>query len=75
MRSEKTQFPLTFWDVSLWLAVVAIILLITSELISPYYGRTNLLIEKKNLRTVSLIVGIMFIATVIVRIYGIVANP
>ena len=41
------QFPLGFWDISLWLAVTAIILLITTELISPYYGKTNILINKK----------------------------
>jgi len=41
------NFPLGFWDINIWLAVTAIILLITSELISPYYGKTNLLINKK----------------------------
>ena len=46
-------FPLSFWDISLWLAVTAIILLITSELISPYYEKTNILINKKRLRNVA----------------------
>lgn len=48
------QFPLTFSDISLWLAITAMILLITSELISPYYGRINLLINKGRLRTAAL---------------------
>ncbi len=48
------QIPLTFWDISLWLAVTAIILLITAELISPYYGQTNLLINKKKLKNAAL---------------------
>ena len=43
------SFPLTFWDISLWLVITAIILLITSVLISPYYGKTNILINKKRL--------------------------
>ena len=68
------DFPLSFWDLSLWLAVTAIILLITSELISPYYGRTNLLVNKKRLKNVALLVSILFLITVAIRIYGIIAS-
>ena len=71
----KTQFPLGFWDISLWLAVTAIILLITSELISPYYGKTNLLINKKRLRNVALIVSTLFLITVAIRIATIITSP
>ncbi len=67
------QFPLTFWDISLWLVVTTIILLVTAELISPYYGRTNLVIDKKRLRRAAFAVGILFLATVIIRIYQIIA--
>ena len=62
------HFPLSFWDISLWIAVIAIILLVTSELISPYYGRTNLFISKKRLQNVALIFSILFMITVAVRI-------
>ena len=62
-------FPLTFWDFSLWLAVTAIILLATSELISPHYGKTSLIIEKKRLRQAALLLGILFMFTTIIRIY------
>lgn len=68
------QFPLTFWDISLWLAVTAIILLATAELISPYYGRTNLVVEKGRLRKVALLLGILFMITVAIRIYGIIIS-
>jgi len=68
------DFPLSFWDISLWLAVTAIILLITSELISPYYGKTNLLINKKRLRNVALTISIMFLITVAIRIYEIIIS-
>jgi hypothetical protein len=61
-------FPLSFWDMSLWLAVTAIMLLITSELIFPYYGKTNLLINKKRLRNVALTMSILFLITVAIRI-------
>jgi hypothetical protein len=60
--------PLGFWDISLWLAVVAIILLATAELLSPYYGHLNLSIEKKRLRRVALLMGMLFLVTVAVRV-------
>jgi len=69
------EFPLTFWDTSLWLAITAIILLATAELISPYYGQTNLLIEKRRLRQVALLLGVLFMITVAIRIYGIITLP
>jgi hypothetical protein len=68
-------FPLSFWDISLWLAITAIILLITSELISPYYGKTNLLINKKRLRNVAIIVSTLFLITVAIRIATIIISP
>jgi hypothetical protein len=69
------QIPLNFWDISLWLAVTTIILLITAELISPYYGQTNLLINKKKLKNAALIMGLLFLITVAIRIYGIITAP
>jgi len=69
------HFPLTFNDISLWLAITSIILLITSELISPHYGRTNLLINKKLLRNTALILGTLFLLTVAIRIMTIIASP
>ena len=68
-------FPLSFWDISLWLAITAIILLITSELISPYYGKTNLLINKKRLRNVAIIVSTLFLITVAIRIATVIISP
>jgi hypothetical protein len=69
------DFPLSFWDISLWLAITAIILLVTSELISPYYGKTNLLINKKRIRNVALTVSTLFLVTVAVRILTIIISP
>lgn len=68
------NFPLSFWDISLWLAVTAIILLITSELTSPYYGKTNLLINKKRLKNTALTTGTLFLITVAMRIYEIITS-
>jgi hypothetical protein len=69
------DFPLGFWDVSLWLAVMAVILLVTSELISPYYGKTSLIINKKKLRNVALSVSALFLITVAIRVISIIINP
>ena len=64
------KFPLTVSDIGLWLAVTAIILLITSELISSSTGELgNVAIEKKRLRIVALFLGMGFMATVIMRIF------
>ena len=57
-------------DFSLWLAVTAIILLITSELLfsSTEYLR-NIVIERKRLRLASLALGLGFMITVVMRIF------
>ena len=67
-------FPLSFWDISLWLAVTAAILLITSEIISPYYGGTSLLINKKRLRSVAFSISTMFLITVVLRIAEVITS-
>jgi hypothetical protein len=68
-------FPLGFWDISLLLAVTAIILLITSELLLPYYGRVNILINKKKLKNTAITVSILFLITVAIRITTIILTP
>ena len=76
-QGERAQlaFPLTLWDLSLWTAITSIILLATSELLSPYYGRTRLMINKRRLRIVALVIALIFLASVVYRIYGIVTTP
>jgi hypothetical protein len=68
-------FPLGLWDVSLVLAVTAIVLLVTSEILSPYYGAANLRINKKRLKNAAMATSILFLTTVAIRIaatiYGI----
>jgi uncharacterized membrane protein len=62
------QFPLSLWDISLVLAVMAIVLTATSELVSTYQGR-SLAIEKKVLRRVALLFAFAFLFTVAVTVY------
>jgi len=68
------MFPLNLWDISLLLATTAIILLITSELLATYYGKVNILINKKRLRNTAITVSILFLITVAIRVAGIILN-
>jgi len=68
MKFPALNFPLSFSDISLWLAITAIILLITSELLTTPTGPLrNLAIEKNRLRLLALALGLGFIITVIMR--------
>lgn len=46
------KLPTPFYEVLLWIAVIDIILLFTLEILSPYYGRTNITIDKIKLRQI-----------------------
>jgi hypothetical protein len=65
------QFPLSSADRMLWLGITAILLLVTSELLSPYYGQTTLLIERKKLRLTALVISLLFVLDALVQIYAI----
>jgi hypothetical protein len=68
------NFPLSFWDMSLWLGVTSTILLVTSELLSPHYGKTSLLVNSKKLRNIATIASILFLITVAIRIYSLITT-
>lgn len=68
------MFPLGLWEISLLLAVTAITLLITSELLSVYYGKINIKINRKKLRNTALAFSITFLATVAIRVASIILN-
>jgi len=69
------SFPLVFSDLSLLLAVAAIILLITSELLSPSYGNTNIYINNKRLKNAAVVVSILFLITLAIKIIKIILEP
>lgn len=69
------SFPLMLSDLSLLLAVTAIILLITSELLSPSYGNTNIYINNKRLKNAAVVVSILFLITVAIKIINIILEP
>jgi hypothetical protein len=66
------SFPLNTDDLSLLLAITALILLVTSELLSPYYGKVSLSINKRRLRNTALAFSILFLATVALRVASII---
>jgi len=68
----EMRFPLGVFDIFLWNAVMAIILLATSEVLDPYYGQTRILIEKSRLKKATLILGVLFLFIVAIRIYEVI---
>jgi hypothetical protein len=64
------HFPLSISDVSLWLAVAAIILILTSEILfySPKYA-VYFRMDKKLLRLTALGCGVAFLVTVVIRAF------
>jgi len=66
------MFPLDLWDASLILAITAMILLTLSIMFSPYYGKVNILINKKRLKNASLAFSALFLITVAIRIITII---
>jgi len=71
-QSNLMIFPLDLGELSILYAVTAMILLVTSELLSSYNRKNNLLINRKKLKRVAIIFSILFIVTVALRIYEIV---
>ena len=69
------MFPLDFWDMSLLLAITSVVLLLTSEMVSSYYGKINILINKKKLKNAAMTVSILFLITVAIRIISMILTP
>lgn len=57
------RFPLDFWNLSLLLAAIAIILLVSSLMLSSYQGKVNILINKKKLKNAAIGATVTFIIT------------
>ena len=59
--------PLTLQDLSVLLAVSAILLLITAEL-APYLSGEKILIsDMRKLRNMALVLGVLFLVTVVIE--------
>jgi hypothetical protein len=68
------QIPIDYWNISLWLAVTAITTLITAQLVSAYDGPATLLISAKRLKYAALTMSLLFLATLAIRIFGMITS-
>jgi hypothetical protein len=67
-------FPLDLLNVSLLLAIIALVLLITSELFLPHQRKANILINRKKLRKSAIAFAVLFVVTIAIRTISIILN-
>jgi hypothetical protein len=63
------RFPVSYEELRLWIAMVAVILLTTSELLSVVYGRTNIYVNRDRLKRVSQMLGSLVLLSFLVQIF------
>jgi hypothetical protein len=63
--------PLDFGDLSILLAITAIILLITSEFLSSY--QRKVLVNRRRLRKAGIVFAVFFLLTVVIRIVSVIS--
>jgi hypothetical protein len=66
--------PLTLQDISLLLAVSAILLLVTAELVPYVSGEKTLISDVKKLRNLALVLGVLFLVTITITILNLILN-
>jgi len=59
--------PLTLQDISVLLAVSAILLLATAELVPYLSGEKTLISDMRKLRNMAVVLGVLFLITVIIE--------
>ena len=62
--------PLAFQDLSLLLAVSAILLIVTAELVPFLSGEKALISDIKKLRNLAIVLGVMFLVTVAIAVFN-----
>ena len=62
--------PLTLQDLSLLLAVSAILVLITAEIVPYVFGEKTLVSDIKKLRILAMTLGILFLVTVAITTFN-----
>lgn len=58
--------PVTVQDLSILLAVSAILLLVTAELVPYLFGEKTLISDMKKLRNLALVLGVLFLVTIVI---------
>lgn len=67
-------FPMDLGELSILIAVTAIILLVTSELISPNHRRIKIYLSRKRLRRTGIFFSVLFLVIVGIRIFQIIIS-
>ncbi len=67
-------FPFDLTEISMFLATISFLLLVTSEMIAPHYEKTNLLLDRKRLQAAAIFSSIMFLSTFAIRILSIIIS-
>ena len=62
------NFALGIFDLSLLFATLVLMLVITTEILSPYYGKLNLLIDKKKLKRMATATLLLYIVLLVLWI-------
>ena len=62
--------PFTMTDLRVWITFNAVLLWITTEFLSPYLGKINIVVDKKRLRAVTNLSLILFALAFIVTLYS-----
>ncbi len=73
-KEEEVTLPSWVSEISIFFLSMAIILLAASELLSSYYGKTMIIIEKKRLRMIALIFIGLFVFCAGILIYDLVVS-
>lgn len=69
------NLPLTFFDFSLWIAIITIILLVTVQLLMSQIGKNHIRVNRKRLKKITYIMTILFIIISGVRIINAILFP
>ena len=65
------HFPLSATEIMTWLGATAFTLLVTSEIISPWYGQIGLFIDKRKFKGVAIFFFAVFLVSVFIQVYEI----
>ncbi len=68
------MFPIEFWNISLLFALISIVLLITSELLSSRYSNITIFLDRKKMKYTAFTTSIIFLATVVIRLGSIIIS-
>jgi hypothetical protein len=74
LERNELAFPLSLWDLSLWLAASSIELLVTSEVLLELIGKDNARLNRTRIRNVGIACTVLFFVTIALRILDVVLS-